>query len=104
MTVHTDKNKFDKQIRKPCVVDFYTTGCPNCAKLAEVFEEVSEEFENIAFYKVNLDEDLTLAERYGLRYVPTLMLFNGGELIAEHTGYLSAEELTAFIMREEAAK
>lgn len=101
MTKHIDKTKFDRYIKSLCIVDFYTSECPNCQKQAEVFEALSEAFEGIAFYKVNLDDDLTLAERYDLQFVPTLMLFNKGVAIDEHVGFLDEKGLAAFILREE---
>lgn len=97
MTVETDRTLFDERIKRDCVADFYTTGCPVCEKLASVFEEASEMFPDMAFLKVNLDEDITLAERYGIDHVPTLMLFRGGEPTGTNTGYLDKDALSAFI-------
>jgi thioredoxin 1 len=97
MTSHTDKTTFDNHIKKPCVVYFYTTYCPVCRLQSRIFEEVSEHYESFAFYKVNLDEDASLAERYEITHVPTLIFFDGGKPQAEHIGLLDAEKLAAFV-------
>jgi thioredoxin 1 len=97
MTSHTDKTTFDKHIKKPCVVYFYTTYCPVCRRLTQVFEEASEQRGDLAFYKVNLDDDIALAERYEITHVPTLMIFRGGRPAGEHVGYLDADMLAEFI-------
>ncbi len=97
MTIETSRALFNEQIKDPCIVDFYTTGCPVCEKLAPVYGDLSEERDNLTFYKVNLDEDITLAETYGIDHVPTLILFDGGQPVKVHTGYLDKEGLSAFI-------
>ena len=99
MTTETNRTLFDEQIKTPCVVDFYTTGCPVCEKLAPVFEDASGSFRDLAFYKVNLDEDITLAERYGIDHVPTMILFSDGEPVNTNTGYLDKEGIADFIGR-----
>jgi thioredoxin 1 len=97
MTFTTDKTKIDKHIKKACIVYFYTTYCPVCRQLSKVFEEVSELREDIAFYKANLDEDISLAERYEITHVPTLIIFGGGEPILGHIGLMNEEKLAEFI-------
>jgi thioredoxin 1 len=97
MTQQADKTTFDKQIKKPSVVYFYTSYCPVCRLQSRIFEDVSEQYESFAFYKVNLDEDASLAERYEITHVPTLMLFREGRPQSEHIGLLDAEKLAAFV-------
>ena len=97
MIIDIDKSTFDEEITQPCIVDFYTSGCPACDKLAPVFEQMSEQIDSVRFLKVNLDNDISLAERYSLKYVPTLMLFNGGEPVSVSTGFMDIGELTSFI-------
>lgn len=103
MTIETDKTLFDEQIMAPCVVDFYTSGCPVCEKLSPVFEELSMEYNDLAFYKVNLDEDITLAERYGIDHVPALMLFKDGQAVKTNVGFLDKEGFAAFAADGKAA-
>ncbi len=97
MTIETNKTLFNEQIQKPCIVDFYTSGCPVCERLAPVYEDVSGRCDDLAFFKVNLDEDITLAERYSIDHVPTLILFEAGQPVRVNTGCLDQEGLIAFI-------
>lgn len=101
MIAHIDKTTFDENAQKPCVVDFYTTGCPPCEKLAPVFEQAAGDCADLAFYKVNLDDDITLAERFSISHVPTLMVFAGGQPLRTSTGYLDKAALAAFWAGEE---
>jgi len=65
--------------KEPVLVDFYATWCPPCKMLSPILEELAEEFKDkIKFVKVDVDEEYSLAERYGIRGVPTLMLFKDG--------------------------
>lgn len=101
MLVHADKTTFDEHIKSIAVADFFTTGCPICEKLAPIFESMARIRGDISFLKVNLDEDITLAERYAISHVPAVMLFSNGELVRSKVGYMDSAELAAFIDREE---
>lgn len=104
MIIETDRTIFDKQIQSPCVVDFYTTGCLACEKLGRVFEQLSEQYTEYIFLKVNLDSDITLAERYGISHVPTVIRFENGQSVGIRTGYMDEKELAGFITQREDAK
>ncbi len=97
MLVSADKNNFDEYIKNPCVVDFYTSDCPSCEKFIPVFEEVSGMHDNYTFVKVNLDDDLTLAERYGIAHIPAIMKFENAEVVKNATGYMDVETFKEFI-------
>ncbi len=97
MLVNADKNNFDTYIEKPCLVDFFTSDCPSCEKFKPVFEEVSELYEEYTFVKVNLDDDLTLAERFGISHIPAIMKFENKEVVKNATGYMDAEAFKSFI-------
>ncbi len=97
MLVIADKNNFDEYIEKPCLVDFFTSDCPSCEKFMPVFEEVSKMYDNYTFVKVNLDDDLTLAERYGLVHIPAIMKFENKEVVKNTTGYMDVETFKGFI-------
>lgn len=102
MLIHADKTTFGDYIKDFAIADFFTTDCPICEKLSPVFEEVAQSQSDINFLKVNLDEDITLAERYSITHVPTIMLFRNSELVVSKSGYMDNSELMAFINREEA--
>lgn len=98
MTV-TEKN-FDSIINekdKLTVLDFWATWCGPCRMLAPVFEAVSEEYSDVNFGKINVDEEEGLARRFGIEVIPTLIFIKNGETVKKSVGYLSEEELKALI-------
>ncbi len=97
MLVSVDKNNFDEYIEKPCIADFYTSDCPSCEKFLPVFEAVSKEYENYTFLKVNLDDDISLAERFGIQHIPTILKFENKEVVKSVTGYMDVETFKEFI-------
>lgn len=69
------------QARGPVLVDFFATWCGPCKMLAPVLDEVANEVAGkAAVYKVDIDQSLDLAQRYGIMSVPTLMVFEGGQV------------------------
>ncbi len=95
-----DSLTFDEEIKKDCIVDFYTSICPSCEKFAPVFEEKAKSVSSHKFLKVNLDDDTTLAERYGISHVPTIIKFSNGEPIKTAIGYMDEKQLDEFIMQQ----
>ena len=79
------------------VVDFFANWCGPCRMLSPIIEEVSNENENITFLKVDIDEVELIPKKYGIMSIPTLLVFENGELIKRETGYLGKEELNSFI-------
>lgn len=100
MVKELNTKTFDSHVQENCVVDFYTSDCPSCAKFAPVFEQVSHECDKYRFYNVNLDDDLTLAEKFSIDVIPTIIRFQGGEPTKARSGYMSAEDFTAFLESE----
>ncbi len=97
MLVNADKNNFDEFIEKSCLVDFYTSDCPSCEKFIPVFEKVSSMYDKYTFVKVNLDDDLTLAEKYGISHIPAIMKFENKEVVKSATGYMDIDAFKEFI-------
>ena len=98
MVIETNKKEFSEKIEGACIVDFFATWCPPCKMLAPVFEKVSEEYkEKLKFYKINVDNDGKIAEKYNIMHVPTLVLFKNGEPVNKVSGFISEKELTNFI-------
>lgn len=80
----------------PVVVDFYGTWCPPCKALAPILDRMAGEFEGkVKVYKVNTDEETSLAERYQIYALPTLCFFRGGDLVERVEGAPSEGELRA---------
>jgi len=80
-----------------CLVDFWAEWCGPCKVLGPVIDEIAAEFGNIKFTKLNIDENPKTAPIYGIRGIPTIMIFKNGELAATNVGVLSKSELTNFL-------
>ena len=92
--------QFDEAIKgeKPLVCDFYATWCGPCKMLAPVMEEVSEEYADKAdFIKVDIDENMELAARYGIMSIPLVCVFKNGEVAAKSLGYSTKSETKEFL-------
>ncbi len=88
---------FDEQVTGRCVIDFYTTGCPMCEKLSPVFNQVAEEIDSVKFFKVNLDDNMELAEKLAISHVPVVMMFDSAAVVKQHVGFMEQEKLVEFI-------
>lgn len=77
------------------VVDFFATWCGPCKMLAPVFESVSAELNNAKFVKVDIDESLELAQKFGVSTVPTMMIFKDGKVVDKLVGFMPKESLKA---------
>ena len=95
-----DTNKFDEIINgdKKVVCDFYATWCGPCKMLAPVMEKAADKFSDKAvFVKVDIDENMELAARYGIMSIPLVAVFENGELINKSLGYMSQSEADEFL-------
>ena len=80
------------------LTDFWAAWCGPCRMIAPVIEELADEYSGkITFAKVNVDENQQTPAKYGIRGIPTLMLFKNGNIEATKVGALSKSQLTAFI-------
>ena len=88
-------DNFDEKIKgKNAIIDFYAPWCPPCKVLANNLEDFEiEKPENIEIFKVNIDNELALAKKYGLRKLPTLVYFKDGKEIKQDVGIKTASEL-----------
>lgn len=79
------------------LVDFYATWCGPCKMLAPHIEQLAESCPSLKVCKLNVDEADEPTRRYGIRSIPTLIFFRGGEAVKTSVGYLSYEELTKMV-------
>ena len=79
------------------LVDFFAEWCGPCKMLGPVLEEVSGEYPDIEFVKVNVDENMDLAESLGIMSIPTVYLFRDGAVAARMNGYRDKGGVKAFI-------
>ena len=89
-------DNFESKIKdKNVIVDFYAPWCPPCKIIANNIEDfATKKPKNIEIYKVNIDNELPLAKKYGVSKLPTLVYFKNGKPIKEYVGVLSVDELT----------
>jgi thioredoxin 1 len=83
---------------QPVLVDYWAAWCGPCKMIAPILEEISTEFAGkVTVAKLNVDENQETAAKFGVRGIPTLMLFKNGEVVATKVGALSKSQLTEFL-------
>ncbi len=99
--VNVNDDTFEEEVLKsptPVLVDYWAEWCGPCKMIAPVLEEVAKEYAGrLKVAKLNIDENPATPPKYGIRGIPTLMLFKNGQVEATKVGAMSKSQLTAFI-------
>jgi thioredoxin 1 len=98
---HTTDADFDEVVLKsdtPVLVDYWAEWCGPCKMIAPILDEVSRDYDGrLQVVKVNVDDNPGAPARFGIRGIPTLILFKNGAQVATKVGALSKSQLTAFL-------
>jgi len=99
--VHVTDDTFTDEVLEadiPVLIDYWAEWCGPCKTIAPILNEIAREYVgSLKIAKLNIDENPSTPPKYGIRGIPTLMLFKGGQVEATKVGALSKSQLTAFI-------
>ncbi|MDP3609894.1 MAG: thioredoxin TrxA [Methylophilus sp.] len=99
--IHLSDEGFEQEVLQspiPVLVDYWAEWCGPCKMIAPILDDISKEYAGrLKIAKLNIDDNQQTPPKYGIRGIPTLMLFKNGNVEATKVGALSKSQLTAFI-------
>ena len=98
-TIKSTVETFDTLLKenKILLIDFWATWCGPCTQIAPTLEEISEEMKEVTIAKHNIDEEPNLPTKFGVRGIPTMLLFLDGELKSTKVGATPKSDIVSFI-------
>ena len=100
-TVKVSDESFDRdvlQAEKPVLVDFWAEWCGPCKQIAPALEQIAEDLAGqVTIAKLNIDESPTTPSRYGVRGIPTMMLFRGGQMASMKVGAMPKQKILEWL-------
>ena len=98
---HVKDDTFEDEVLKsetPVLVDYWAEWCGPCKSIAPILDDIAKEYDGrLKIAKINVDENQQVPAKFGIRGIPTLMLFKNGNVEATRVGALSKSQLTAFL-------
>ncbi|MCH9693343.1 MAG: thioredoxin TrxA [Gammaproteobacteria bacterium] len=98
---HTSDGSFDADVLqndKAVLLDFWAEWCGPCKMIAPLLDDIADDYaDKLAIVKLNVDENPNIAQKFGIRSIPTLMVFKDGAVQAQKLGALSKSQLTEFL-------
>lgn len=99
---HVTAQDFEEKVMNantPVVLDFYADWCGPCRRLGPIFEELSSEMDEVAFFKVDVENASDLAAQFGVQSIPTIIMFNKGDMVERVMGLMPKEALADMIKK-----
>jgi thioredoxin 1 len=96
--IHLKNSNFEQNISSgKCLIDFYATWCGPCQMLSPILEKISNENKNIKIFKVNVDDEMELAQKFNVTSIPSVFLLKYGKIIDHFLGFKTEEDIKHFI-------
>ncbi|QHG92653.1 thioredoxin [Coxiella endosymbiont of Amblyomma sculptum] len=97
----TSDENFEKDVLESdgsVLIDFWADWCQPCRVVAPILEETAEEYDGrVKVFKMNVDDNTKIPDRYGIRGIPSLLIFRNGDVIARKVGVLNKSQLVSFL-------
>ena len=99
--IHISDESFEEEVlqsKRPVLIDYWAEWCGPCKTIAPVLDEIATEYsDRLKVVKLNIDDNPQTPPKYGIRGIPTLMIFKNGQVEATKVGAVSKAQLTAFL-------